>query len=73
MSQSGKPFKTHNALGKPLCPACGSNPRKLGRLKCGRCQRENRPIQWDMILQKILIAAAERRELIREQTVEEKM
>jgi len=43
------PFKTHNTLGKPLCPCCGSNPRTPTVLKCGRCQREGRAVQWDRV------------------------
>lgn len=44
-----KPFKTHNTLGNPLCPCCGSNPRNRDKVKCGRCERENRLIQWDRL------------------------
>jgi len=41
-----RPFKAYNSLGKPLCPACGGNPRAVGRVRCGRCEREGRAIQW---------------------------
>jgi hypothetical protein len=42
------PFiKKRNAAGKPLCLACGHNPRKPSRLKCRRCEREDRPIPAD--------------------------
>lgn len=42
-------FKSHNTLGLPLCPCCGHNPRTVNRAKCGRCEREGRPIQWDRL------------------------
>lgn len=42
-------FKSHNTLGMPLCPCCGGNPRQIGRVKCARCQREQRAIQWDRL------------------------
>ena len=44
-----KKFKTHNALGRPLCHACGHNPRKPDVVQCSRCVRENRPVQSDRI------------------------
>lgn len=44
-----KKFKTHDVLGRPLCRACGHNPRKPGVLICGRCARTGSPVQWDRI------------------------
>jgi predicted amidophosphoribosyltransferase len=37
-------YKSHNSLGKPLCQACGRNPTKHQFLRCGRCLREDRPV-----------------------------
>lgn len=42
-------FKAHNSIGKPLCPCCGRNPRTPSQLKCGRCEREKMPVQWDRL------------------------
>jgi|GEM_PF-4305800 len=43
------PFKSHNSLGRPICAACGSNPRSPVRPLCGKCIRDCRPIQWDRL------------------------
>lgn len=44
-----KTIRSHNSIGKPLCPCCGSNPRKPTLPKCGRCHRQSRPIRWDRL------------------------
>lgn len=44
-----KKFKTHDTLGRPLCRACGRNPRRPDIMKCGRCVRVGNPVQWDWI------------------------